>query len=63
MLKFKWEESTSSLLTLFSSWWYGDSTNFDVQINKVRVRVGETQKKYVPTSLARYNEPKKLSDT
>jgi len=49
MLKFIWKESTSSLLTLLSSWWHGDSTNFDVQIHKVQVRAGETQKKYVPT--------------
>lgn len=47
MLKFKLEESTSSLLTLLSSWWYGDSANSGIQVHKIRVRVGETQKKIV----------------
>lgn len=47
MLKFKLEESTSSLLTLLSSWWYTDSANSGIQVHKIRVRVGETQKKYV----------------
>uniref|UniRef100_A0A671SU65 Lipase domain-containing protein n=1 Tax=Sinocyclocheilus anshuiensis TaxID=1608454 RepID=A0A671SU65_9TELE len=47
MLKFKLEESTSSLLSLHSSWWYGDSANSGVQVHKIRVRAGETQNKIV----------------
>ncbi|XP_050950891.1 lipoprotein lipase isoform X1 [Labeo rohita] len=47
MLKFRLEESTSPLLNLLSSWWYGDSANSGAQVHKIRVRAGETQKKMV----------------
>ncbi|XP_064187698.1 lipoprotein lipase [Anguilla rostrata] len=52
MIKFKWEESsswsTSSLLNMVSSWWSSDSSaNSDVEVHKIRVKVGETQKKTV----------------
>uniref|UniRef100_A0A671STV4 PLAT domain-containing protein n=1 Tax=Sinocyclocheilus anshuiensis TaxID=1608454 RepID=A0A671STV4_9TELE len=63
MLKFKLEESTSSLLSLHSSWWYGDSANSGVQVHKIRVRAGETQNKYVSNIFTRYSEHKKLSYT
>uniref|UniRef100_A0A672QJD2 triacylglycerol lipase n=1 Tax=Sinocyclocheilus grahami TaxID=75366 RepID=A0A672QJD2_SINGR len=63
MLKFKLEESTSSLLSLLSSWWYGDSANSGVQVHKIRVRAGETQKKYVSNIFTRYSEHKTLSYT
>lgn len=62
MLKFKLEESTSSLLTLLSSWWYTDSANSGIQVHKIRVRVGETQKKYVSKIFTWYSEHKKLLD-
>ncbi|XP_051551024.1 lipoprotein lipase [Myxocyprinus asiaticus] len=51
MVKFKWEDSSSwsvsSLLSMLSSWWYGDSESSGVQVQKIRVRAGETQKKFV----------------
>uniref|UniRef100_A0A6Q2Z4N7 triacylglycerol lipase n=1 Tax=Esox lucius TaxID=8010 RepID=A0A6Q2Z4N7_ESOLU len=51
MVKFKWEESTnwsaSSMLRMFSSWWSGDSADSEVAVHKIRIRVGETQKKMV----------------
>ncbi|KAJ8277379.1 hypothetical protein GJAV_G00074530 [Gymnothorax javanicus] len=52
MMKFKWEESSgwssSSLLQMVSSWWYGDSSaSSGVEVHKIRVKVGETQKKAV----------------
>ncbi|XP_065100834.1 lipoprotein lipase isoform X2 [Paramisgurnus dabryanus] len=50
MLKFKWEDiksQSSSLLNKLSTWWYGDSGSSGVQVHKIRVRAGETQKKNV----------------
>ncbi|KAJ7993143.1 hypothetical protein DPEC_G00269370 [Dallia pectoralis] len=51
MVKFKWEESTSwsasSMLKMVSSWWSGDSVDSEVAVHKIRIRVGETQKKMV----------------
>ncbi|XP_012683807.1 lipoprotein lipase [Clupea harengus] len=51
MLKFRWEESTSwsasSLLRMVSSWWSGDSATPSIDVHKIRIRVGETQKKIV----------------
>ncbi|XP_030639366.1 lipoprotein lipase [Chanos chanos] len=51
MLTFRWEESSSwtaaSLLKKVSSWWSGDSAGADVRVQKIRMRVGETQKKMV----------------
>ncbi|KAI1891786.1 hypothetical protein AGOR_G00147340 [Albula goreensis] len=52
MMKFKWEEpsswSSSSLLQMVSSWWSGDSSaTSGVEVHKIRVKVGETQKKTV----------------
>ena len=48
MLKFKWEESAgwsaSSVLKMVSSWWSGDSGS-GIGVHKIRIRVGETQKK------------------
>lgn len=50
MLKFKWEEpstwTASSLLKMVSSWWSGD-TNGGVEVHKIRIRAGETQKRWV----------------
>ncbi|XP_021435376.2 lipoprotein lipase isoform X1 [Oncorhynchus mykiss] len=49
MVKFKWQESTnwsaSSMLKMVSSWWSGDSADSEVEVHKIRIRVGETQKK------------------
>lgn len=51
MVKFKWEESTSwspsFMLNMVSSWWSGDSAESEVEVHKIRIRVGETQKKLV----------------
>ncbi|KAL2089813.1 hypothetical protein ACEWY4_014501 [Coilia grayii] len=50
-LKFKREESNSwsasSLLQMVTSWWSGDSATPGVDVHKIRIRVGETQKKIV----------------
>lgn len=50
MLKFKWEESASwsasSMLKVVSSWWSGDSSS-NIDVHKIRIRVGETQQKMV----------------
>uniref|UniRef100_A0A3P9MBU8 triacylglycerol lipase n=1 Tax=Oryzias latipes TaxID=8090 RepID=A0A3P9MBU8_ORYLA len=50
MLKFKWEEpstwTASSLLKMVSSWWSGDS-NGGMEVHKIRIRAGETQKRMV----------------
>uniref|UniRef100_A0AAZ3QJ44 triacylglycerol lipase n=1 Tax=Oncorhynchus tshawytscha TaxID=74940 RepID=A0AAZ3QJ44_ONCTS len=49
MVKFKWQESTnwsaSSMLKMVSSWWSGDSADSEVEVHKIRIKVGETQKK------------------
>ncbi|XP_041746857.1 lipoprotein lipase-like [Coregonus clupeaformis] len=49
MVKFKWEESTSwsasSMLKMVSSWWSDDYADSEVEVHKIRIRVGETQKK------------------
>ncbi|KAK6320433.1 hypothetical protein J4Q44_G00095400 [Coregonus suidteri] len=51
MVKFKWEESTSwsasSMLKMVSSWWSDDYADSEVEVHKIRIRVGETQKKMV----------------
>ncbi|XP_041695627.1 lipoprotein lipase [Coregonus clupeaformis] len=51
MVKFKWEESTSwsasFMLNMVSSWWSGDNAESEVEVHKIRIRVGETQKKMV----------------
>ncbi|XP_057181039.1 lipoprotein lipase [Triplophysa rosa] len=43
-LKFKWDDSGSSLFNKLSTWWFGGS---GVQVQKIWVRAGETQKKGV----------------
>ncbi|MBN3309739.1 LIPL lipase, partial [Amia calva] len=52
MMKFKWEAtsnwSSTSLLKMVSSWWSGPSADSsDVEVHKIRVKTGETQKKLV----------------
>uniref|UniRef100_A0AAY4D930 triacylglycerol lipase n=1 Tax=Denticeps clupeoides TaxID=299321 RepID=A0AAY4D930_9TELE len=47
MVKFKWQESAASLVEMASTWWSGNSINPDVKVKKLRIRVGETQKKMV----------------
>ena len=51
MLKFKWEDangwSSSNMLKMVSSWWSGESDKDGVEVHKIRIRVGETQQKYV----------------
>ncbi|XP_056303311.1 lipoprotein lipase [Danio aesculapii] len=47
MLKFKMEDSSSSLLNLLSSWWSGDPKDSGLRVQKIRIRAGETQKKMV----------------
>ncbi|XP_036409849.1 lipoprotein lipase-like [Megalops cyprinoides] len=49
---FRWEEPRgwypSSLLRMMSSWWSGDSSSgADIKVRKIRVKVGETQRKMV----------------
>ncbi|KAA0712172.1 Lipoprotein lipase [Triplophysa tibetana] len=48
MVKFKWDDSSSSLFNKLSTWWFGDS---GVQVQKIWVRAGETQTKYDPAIL------------
>ncbi|KAL4658864.1 lipoprotein lipase-like [Arapaima gigas] len=52
MIKFKWEDSSSwsssSLLKALSTWWSDDSApSADMQVHRIRAKVGETQKKVV----------------
>ncbi|CAJ1060493.1 lipoprotein lipase [Xyrichtys novacula] len=51
MVKFKWEEtngwSASSMMKMVSSLWSGDSDSASVKVDKIRIRVGETQQKMV----------------
>lgn len=49
MLKFRWEDtngwSSYSMLKMVSSWWAGDSDGANMEVHKIRIRSGETQKK------------------
>nr|XP_023699905.1 lipoprotein lipase-like isoform X1 [Paramormyrops kingsleyae] len=52
MIKLKWENrskwTTSFMLKMVSSWWPGDSTlGSDMEVHKIRVKAGETQKRMV----------------
>uniref|UniRef100_A0A3Q4BX88 triacylglycerol lipase n=1 Tax=Mola mola TaxID=94237 RepID=A0A3Q4BX88_MOLML len=51
MLKFRWEDtngwSSYSMLKMVSSWWAGDSDGANMEVHKIRIRSGETQKKMV----------------
>ncbi|XP_068599312.1 lipoprotein lipase [Brachionichthys hirsutus] len=51
MLTFKWEETngwtSSGILKMVSSWWHGDSESANVEVHKIRIRAGETQRKTV----------------
>uniref|UniRef100_A0A8C9RAN1 triacylglycerol lipase n=1 Tax=Scleropages formosus TaxID=113540 RepID=A0A8C9RAN1_SCLFO len=52
MMKFKWEDSNGwssfSLRKSLSAWWSGNSAaSADIQVHKIWVKVGETQKKIV----------------